>query len=242
MLPSNFTVRKLIAMMPPCGTFHYAGVVPERRLDIDLGLWILSDQSGAEPASPSPDVPYNELRGNRLVGLQPIAQISGAEFILRARSGNQATIRTASIALDQFLLEELRPGDRVELVRTASANIAVSVMRAGELYWALGAVTVVPLGPSLRIRGGPERNAGDEWPRKDTWLDVSAESETVRLRDHEEVNLGPYRLTVLRSFRDTIPGSYENVVVSTDATGIHEAAIRAAMPYNNSVYIKMVQW
>lgn len=35
-------------VMPLCGTFHYAGVVPDQQASLELGKWTFEDQSGAE--------------------------------------------------------------------------------------------------------------------------------------------------------------------------------------------------
>jgi hypothetical protein len=230
-------------VMPLCGTFHYAGVVPGLQVSQESGQWTFEDQSGAETVPPvdspaswklwkrlaRPAGGHDRLRDNRLVGLQPVVRISGSQLILQAASRHRAEVRSASVELDRTLLEGLQPGDRIELVRTGTADIGVSVLRTGELLWAVGAVTTVPLGPILRVRGGPTMNSGlDEWPRKDTWVDVSIEGDTSRLHDGEELNLSEYRVTLVRAFKDGIPGHYENVAVSRDSAGVHEAVARVA--------------
>jgi len=245
-------------VMPLCGTFHYAGIVPDSQASTDSSQWTLEDQSGAETASriesgawwkfwkraPTRRDGFERLRENRLVGLRPVGQITGSRVILQAPDHERAEIRSAAVELDRTLIEGLRAGDRIELVRTATADIGVSVLRAGELLWAVGAVTTVPVGPGLQICGGPARNhVSDEWPRKDTWLDVSIEGQTSRLHDGDELKLGEYRVTVGRAFKDGIPGEYENVAVSRDDQAVHEAAVRAARILGGSnAGLTMTRW
>lgn len=71
-------------------------------------------------------------------------------------------------------------------------------------------------------------HAPDEWPRKDTWVEVSIEGRTSRLHDGEERTLGDYRVTLAQAFKDGIPGRYENAAISREGSGVHEAVVRAA--------------
>jgi hypothetical protein len=229
-------------VMPLCGTFHYAGVVPDQQASLE-GQWTFEDLSGAEmfprvepPAAwkfwkptARPADGLDRLRDNRLVGLQPAVRISGSHVILQAASRHRAEVCSASVELDRTLLEGLHAGDRIELVRTGTADIGVSTLRDGELLWAVGAVTAVPLGPMVRVQGGPAvKTALNEWPRTDTWVEVSIGAQTSRLHDGEELTLGEYRVTLARAFKDGIPGQYENAAISRHGSAAHDAVIRAA--------------
>jgi len=92
--------------MPLCGTFHYAGVFPDLQVGLELGQWTFEDQSGAEKV---PQV-GSRLRNNRLVGLQPVAQISDSQLILHAAGRHRAEACSASVELDRTLLEILVRG------------------------------------------------------------------------------------------------------------------------------------
>jgi hypothetical protein len=59
-------------------------------------------------------------------------------------------------------------------------------------------------------------------------LEVSIKDHTARLHDGEERALGDYRVTLGRSFKDGIPGRYENAAIAREGSGLHEAAVRAA--------------
>src|SRR3982750_3432769 len=83
-------------VMPLCGTFHYAGIVPDSQASPDSSQWTLEDQSGAETASriesgawwkfwkraPTRRDGFDRLRENRLVGLRPVGQITGGGGVL----------------------------------------------------------------------------------------------------------------------------------------------------------------
>jgi hypothetical protein len=59
-------------------------------------------------------------------------------------------------------------------------------------------------------------------------VDVSIEGTTARLHDGEGLTLSEYRVTLARAFKDGIPGRCENVAISRDGSGVHEAVVRAA--------------
>lgn len=213
-------------VMPLCGTFHYAGVVPELKAVLAGDRWPLDDRSGAETVLAGG---FDRLRDHRLLGLHPFVRISGIQLVLESARRHRAEVRSASLDLDRSLLEALHAGDRLELVRTGTGDIGLSALRAGELLWAAGAVTAVPLGPALQVQSGPAAHAeSGNWPREDTWLEVSIDGESSRLRDGEESTLGGYRVSVVRTFRDGMPGQYENAAISRDDAGVHDAVVRGA--------------
>jgi hypothetical protein len=134
---------------------------------------------------------------------------------------------SVSIELDASLLKTLQPGDQIEMRRKGTGDIGISNLRDGELLWAVGAVTTVSLGPMVRLRGGPAVNLDLEWPRGDTWLEVSiGGGHTCRLRDGDEIALGDYQVRLARAFKDGIPGQYENAAISRGGVG-YEGALRA---------------
>ena len=207
-------------VMPACGTFHYSGVVPDARAALESGYWTLEDQSGAALRAPT-----SQIRDNRLVGLEPTLRISECHLVLETTSRHRAEIRSASVEVDRSLIECLQGGDVLTLIRTGTADIGISVLRSGQLMVAVGAVTVTPLGDDVRVRGGPDV---EEWPRTDTWVEVSVSAETLRLRGGEATAIGSYRFSVVRCFQDGIPGRYESLALSLDGFCGHDAAVRSA--------------
>jgi hypothetical protein len=232
--------------MPPCGTFHYAGLVPAAKTAWESGGWTLDDQSGAamaegvtrregwkfwKPVSPRDDA-LHRLRDNRLIGLTPTLRLSNGHLILDAASRDRAQVASASLELDRSLIEIWRSGDTLTLRRTGTADIGISIVRLGQLIMAVGAVTVIPMGNDVIVRGGPVLNrSGDDlesWPRRDTWVDASVLGETRRLRGGEATTMGHYAISVVRCFEDGVPGSHESLAISLDGACAHEAALHSA--------------
>jgi len=233
-------------VMPLCGTFHYAGVVPETSVDRESGLWQLEDRSGAIPPTrassrpwwkfwtrdPTRDADMNPLRDNRLVGLQPTLRILGGRLVLEAGARHRAEVRSASLELNESLIESLHCGDVLTLVRTRTADIGVSLLRDGRLIVAAGAVTAVTLGDNVAVRGGPvvdfSAHGPEQPPRRETWVDVSVSGETRRLREGEETTLHDYRFSVVRCFQDGIPGTFECLAISLEGACPPEADLHSA--------------
>ena len=72
--------------MPLCGTFYYAGVVPDED-DRKSRPWKLRDESGATPHELG-----DGMVDNRLIGLQPLLEISDSNLRLSAPGRHRATI------------------------------------------------------------------------------------------------------------------------------------------------------
>ena len=225
-------------MMPLCGTFYYAGAVPYAKDDCKSRPWKLQDESGAAPRETG-----DELVDNRLIGLQPVLEISDSHLLLTASGRHRATIRSATLDLDPLLIGCLESGDVLALVRTGTADIGASVVRAGDLICAVGAVTRVPLGEAIRVEGGPKLEFSATKPRKDTWLDLSYSGETLRLRACDETTIGDYRISILQCFRDGIPGRYESVAISRRSMCPHYAAVgSASLLARPNAGLQMTMW
>ena len=233
-------------VMPPCGTFHYAGVVPDMKAALESGQWVLEERSGpVTQMEPTPaqtwkfwkrdsrrDSRFDELRDNRLVGLEPTLRISEGHLVLEAATQYRAQIRSASLEVGRGFIETLEGGDVLTVVRTASADIGISLLRRGVLIAAVGAVTETPLGDDVGVRGGPAMDpaiaVSEQWPRSDTWVEVSVSDQTLRLRGGEATTIGKYRVSVVRCFKDGIPGTCESLAVSLEGLCAHAAAVRSA--------------
>ena len=217
--------------MPLCGTFQYTGVVPQNFRH--SARWKLAD--------PFETVIWKSwfrrfwkgdpLVQNRLVGLWPTLEISDGHLIFRASGPYRAQISSASLQLDPALVDVFQVGDVLNLVRTGTADIGVSLQRVGQLIFAVGAVSVLPMGGTVIVRSGPDLDLSasrrDQWPRADTWVDVSVSGKTTRLRGDEETTMDDYRVSVIRCFQDGIPGTYECVAISLKGTCPHEAAVHS---------------
>ena len=229
-------------VMPLCGTFHYAGVVPDTRAARESGQWQLQDESGAEvryrpwwkvwKRDPTGDADLDALRYNRLIGLRPTLRISGGHLVLQAPGRPWAQIRSASLELAPSFIESSRGGDILTLVRTGTADVGVSVVRRGRLMVAAGALTAIPLGDDVVVRDGPtvdlSADGPERWPRLDTWIDISVSGEARRLRGGEGTTISDYMFSVVRCFQDGEPGMYACLAITLRGACPHEAALHSA--------------
>jgi hypothetical protein len=219
-------------VMPLCGTFYYAGVVPDTRAERESGKWRLEDQSGAAPRTDWRFWKRDELFDNRLVGLRPALRIMSGRLMLEAAGRRRAEVRSASLELDESLIAIFQGGDVLTLIRTGTADIGVSLLRGDQLIVAVGAVTESPLGENVVARNGfvvdDSAFAPEQWLRRDTWVDVSVSGEARRLRGGEETTICNYRFSVVRCFQDGIPGTYESLAISLDGICPHLAAVHSA--------------
>ena len=214
--------------MPPSGTFSHVAILPD---GVATG--------GFECAAPSADIAtlgrFDD--GTRLVGPSPRLIVYDAGFnerpgpdrphVLRhglrleASGRRRASVRTATLHLEATLLPSLRPGDRLHLVCTASADLGVSVIRDGVLVCAIGEVVAVPLGAGVEARVPHElraRIAALFLELDPDFPDVQGLGNAVPLplavrHDGTEVlvnrvrrTLGPYDIEVLRPSSDGLPG------------------------------------
>ena len=209
-------------VMPPCGTFRYAGVIPAN----PAAGWYLENQESIDTEDRGP------LFVNRLVGLSPKVKISGGWVTLTASGRRRSQAASIAFQLGSGFTQWFQSNDILNVVRTATADIGVSLLRAGNLIAAAGAVTQVPLGEAISVHGGSNPDLRDHafglFSRAvDTWLDISFGSQTLRLRAGPEIIIGDYSVSVLHCFRFGIPGKYESVAISRVGTG-HESSVRAS--------------
>lgn len=145
-------------MMPPCGTFQYVLTVPER-------IGYEGFECGADVREPIPTTGEPHIV-ERLVGYAPRVRVSEAGFTpdasptrpwvmrsqitLTAPTRERASVREASFHVDKALTSVMKLGDEVHLSRTEHGGLGLSVLRAGELVVAVGAITAVPLGVTIQ--------------------------------------------------------------------------------------------
>lgn len=217
--------------IPPCGTFRYAGTVPRTEADRESGRWQLEEQFG--PWAESDRAIRGEpLRDNRLVGLTPILRIVGGDLVLESPGRHRSQIRSATFQLAGSLIAAFQGGDVLWLIRTATGDIGLSLLRDDRLIVAAGAVTVTPLGGAMTVVGGPAcdlySRAREAWPRPDTWVDVAVRGEGQRLRRGEHAKIRDYTFSVVRCCEDGIPGTHESLGISLEGHCPHEAAVVSA--------------
>ena len=135
-------------VMATCGTFDYKFVVPDgsfngnRQMQGTLRVPIQGDQE-------------------RLLGHAPLLQTVEyhrdqrqwlCRVTLTAGEKKHATASSFSFSVDRALVAMLRANDVLYIGRTHCAGLGLSILRDGELIAAAGAVTCVPLGPTVSVR------------------------------------------------------------------------------------------
>jgi hypothetical protein len=135
-------------VMATCGTFDYRFVVADgshggtRQMQGMLREPIEGDQ-------------------DRLLGHAPLLQT--VEYhrekrqllclvTLTVTEKKHAIASSFSFNVDRELIAMLRPNDVLYISRTHCAGLGLSILRDGELVAAAGAVTCVPLGPTVSVR------------------------------------------------------------------------------------------
>ena len=252
--------------IPPAGTFEYAGVVPEDKNRFP-GQWRLIDQSGAGSFASG-----DSLIDDRLVGLQPLIDITDAgltpdvrlspftgsgrpkvllsRLTLRADSKDRATIAAFSFCVDRALISSFRPGDVLHVTRTACGGLGLSVIREGRLLAAVGAVTAVPLGESVRVRIPADviQEAERAFSRLDSTFEFPEFPLEVHVASERRVlfrgrpRIGGYEVFVEHGYYPGTPGTDECAALSLVGGCPGTAAICSAQLLEYSDLCKMVRW
>jgi len=68
----------------------------------------------------------------------------------------------------------------------------------------------------------------NNWPRRDTWLEIHHAGVSRILRDGEEATVGDYGVFVLATFKDGIPGTDECAAIYLSSAGIRESSVGSA--------------
>ena len=93
--------------------------------------------------SPSEIVVQGKDRGRRgpvrLVGLRPRIRFWGEKIVLIAESQDDAPIRRFSFPVGEAVFLVARAGDALHVVRTATGDVGLSLLRDDRLVLALGA-------------------------------------------------------------------------------------------------------
>ncbi len=216
-------------VMPPCGTFDYFVVVPDQPRECS-DPWRIQAQV-REPVQ----VTGEPLADSRLVGLCPTLEVTGGLVALRAPHRQHAQVAAASFEVDPALPSVFLPEDVLHLVRTRTADLAVSVIRQGELVVAIGAVSTVPLGRAVKISSMPFTTTDS--------VDVTVQEEMRRLQTGDRIQFAGYDVFVERCFVEGTPGQYECLSVALVSSCSPDVAIRSARlwaRYNGG--LRMVDW
>jgi hypothetical protein len=179
----------------------------------------------------------DSLFDNRLVGLHPSLEILDAgltpgirtspftgsvrpkvllrRLILRADAKDRASVAAFSFCVDQALASAFRPGDLLYIARTGCAGLGLSVIRAGQLVAAVGAITAVPLGAfvNVRIPSDVIREAELVFSKLDSAFEFRHLPIEVRVGSERRVlyagrpRIGDYEVFVEHGFYRGVPGT-----------------------------------
>lgn len=214
--------------LQPWRTFLLSGVVPAAEGERTVIGWTLQEPHRSDPRT------AKHTQAHRLLGPTPTCQVHGGRFELIASSKEGAVYRSAALDLEVDLLSALQGGDVLTIARTMTEDVGVSLLRAGTLLWAVGAIAAVPLGRGVRAQLGPPiaegRISAERWPATDTWIDVSCGTSERALRDGEAVSLGDFQITVRHAAKPAGAGTArrENAAISRASAMLHDAACRAS--------------
>jgi hypothetical protein len=252
--------------IPPCGTFEYAGIIPDN-WPHSSGPWRLQDDSGA-PSTFRGD----SLFDDRLLGLQPSLEIADAgltpdvrvspytgiprpkvllsRLTLRADGKDRATVAAFSFCVDQALTRSFRPGDIVHLARTACGGLGLSVIRGERLVAAAGAVTAVPCGESVQVGLPAEvieeaervfRKLDPEFEFLELPIEVRVGSER-RVLHRGRPRLAAYDVFIEHGVYRGIPGTDECAAISLQSACPATAAVCSAPLLEYGDLSEVLQW
>ena len=234
--------------IPPSGTFDYTVVVPD---DPMSGRpWAVSSRAGREDpedsfagaspflritdAGPTPNAGW--YRGRWLPSVQR------AGIVLSASRRTFGFEPAPAFHVDRVFVAVLRPGDTVNLSRTGSGGIGVSVIRGGTLLAAAGAVANVPLGGDFSARYPREllRRAEDMIRAADPHFHFA--HQPIEFRTGAErricyrgtVDMGPYRVFMEHGFYRGLPGTDECVAITRSRAFSDTAASSTAQLLDNA--------
>ena len=249
-------------VMPPSGTFQLSGVVQE-----GSGTWRLTATSRAASSEHG-----RALFDNRLVGFHPSLEMVDAgltpgvrtspftgsvrpkvllsRMILRADAKDGASVAAFSFCMDQALVRTFRPGDVSYITRTACAGLGLSVIRAGQLVAAVGAITAVPLGAFVKVRipGDVIREAELVFSKLDSAFEFPQLPIEVAVGSERRVlyggrpRIGGYAVFVEHGFYPGIPGTHECAGLSLVGSCPDTAATCSAQLLEYSDLTELIQW
>src|SRR5207248_639243 len=140
----------------------------------------------------------------RLVGPRPALEVWDGLVVLTALGREGAAVHAAMFRIDPELVRLFESGDELSLAYTAAGGLGLSLLRGGELVFAAGQVTAVPLGKAVVVR-----NVARGSPRLRPWqemvVEVTAPGEGQELRAGHYVRIGGYDVSVERCRDDGEP-------------------------------------
>ena len=215
-------------MIHPSGTFNYkAEFTSESFRESDIVL------NGTNT---------DTTDGDRLVGHQPMIRFWSDRLVLVAAEKSHSSSRNFSFAIGDAVSLSAQPGDLLQVVRTGSGGIGLSLHREGLLVLAIGAVTAVGLGVDIKVMKEPPRSNSFLPSLIDRWLKFQFENEDLVLRQREFARIKNFEIYVERCWEDGIPGTDECVsICGSIDPAINIACLRSAVLLGNGD-MKLTRW
>ena len=241
-------------VMPPCATFDYVATVPSS--------WSCRQRNWSFGASLREQlVPRGDKKvDHRLVGYSPLVELSRGKVALHAARRCCAQVVAAQFDVDDALMSVLRCQDRLHLVRAASGDLAVSVVRGGRLVLAFGALTQVRLGDHVSVRAvrrhgveterqelgftprHAQRNGWHLWDRPGAVVEVYVDGDTRGLSVAESAEVMGHHVWVGRGVEGGCPGSLESMAVSNDSLCPRDVAVHSAQLVGRVGALGLTAW
>lgn len=146
-------------------------------------------------------------------------------MVLIASSRSAASIRWFSFPVGDVVFRVAQAGDVLNLVRTGSGDLGLSILREDRAVLALGAIAAVPLGAHLRVAN---RVPEPEGPERCVQVDVGGVSQVLRAR--ESIQVAGYDVYCERACTCHPDGPDECLaIVEAGNPTVTNAAIRSAV-------------
>ena len=210
--------------IPSQGTFECVAVVPDRSSTVfscPAQLDRTPEHGGSCAATvrllgPAPQLHVSDAGATLNPGpLNPATQ--RRRLMLRASGRQHASAAETFFFLDRGVVAALRAGDHLHMARTSCGRIGVSAIRSGQLIFAVGAVTAVPLGsdfqasiPSDLIREAEAlfRKRDSKFEFVEYPIEIRAEGES-RTGYRGTWKHGSFEVHVLHGHHNGMPGTNE---------------------------------
>jgi hypothetical protein len=177
-------------------------------------------------------------------------RVMRSRLLLKASGAEGASVAAAEFHVDRALVASLRAGDTLHLVRTASADLGISVLRDRQLVVAVGAVTCVPLGDDLTVSTPWDlfNKAQELFVTRDSRfhfreapLQIAVAGLPVRVSMTYNCTIGPFSVFMLHGWLRGVPGKAECVAISRNGLCADVAARCSAMLLD-SHQIGLARW
>ena len=229
--------------IPPDGTFIYVTTIPDHPMSES---WLASSPESYQDTGDNmmdlrsagfkPKISFSFVSKHLVKGPdQPWwHRASLGRIRLEATDGLGSGDGLVSILCDRGILTELKAGDVMYLSKASSADKGISVIREGKLFFAAGAITIVPLG-NLKARildfwvdGRKKIEEIDPlFSMPELPLEITNQSETIIVINHQR-EIGDYSVDGIRGANFEIEPGYSGCIAISHKDAPRQAVLRTA--------------